>query len=116
MFPSIFGGDPFDDPFFSRPYSSLFGPDTFMSNSHSNLQQTNKLKAPEIKEIDSDAEEELGEHEEDDAGGAAWSNRNPLVEHPEDQTNVCLLTIIPNLADHEKSTSNERPQTHGVNF
>ncbi|KAL8495636.1 hypothetical protein ACS0TY_019668 [Phlomoides rotata] len=120
MLPSIFGGrDPFDDPFFSRPYGSLFGSDTFRS-SHSNLQQTNKLKAPVIKEIDSDAEEELGEQEEDDAGGAAWSNRNPLVEHPEDQTN-----------DHEKSTSSEReishitshnkaqvsrPQTHGVSF
>lgn len=141
MFPTIFGGkDPFDDPFFSLPHGSLFGLDTFRSNSNSKMQQTSKLKGPVIKEIDSDAEEE-----EDDARGASWSNRNPLVEHPEDQTNgkyeascfcrfhneVCLLIIIPNMADHDKNTSNgrevsyttnhnkaevSRPQTRSVSF
>lgn len=99
MFPSIFGGkDPFDDPFFSRPRGDLFGSGSFRSNSDSNLQQRSKLKAPVIREMDSDSEEE----EMDDA---AWSNRNPVVEHPDDQTN-----------DHGKSSSNGREISHTSNY
>ncbi|KAK6162597.1 hypothetical protein DH2020_002438 [Rehmannia glutinosa] len=83
---SIFGGgrDPFDDPFFARPYGSLFGSNLFSSSSRGNLQQTGQSKGPVIEELDSDDE---GEPVENDATNAAWRNRNPLVEHPEDQAN-----------------------------
>lgn len=83
MFPGIFGGkDPFDDPFFSRPRGNSFGSGSFRSNSDSNLQQRGKLKAPVIRELNSDSEEDM-----DDARGADSSNRNPRVEHPDDQPN-----------------------------
>lgn len=146
MFPSIFGGkDPFDDPFFSRPYGSLFGSGMFSSNSPGNVQHTSRSKGPVIEELDSDAEEVPEGEEEDDVNSTAWLNRNPLVEHPEDQGNgkldascfyhlqngVCLLTIVPNMADQGKSTSKRRevsyttnhdkveikqPPTHSVSF
>ncbi|KAK6162509.1 hypothetical protein DH2020_002350 [Rehmannia glutinosa] len=100
---SIFGGgrDPFDDPFFARPYGSLFGSNLFSSSSRGNLQQTGQSKGPVIEELDSDDE---GEPVENDATNAAWRNRNPLVEHPEDQAN-----------EHGKSSSNERDISYSTN-
>lgn len=71
---SMFGRkDPFDDPFFSRPHGSL------------------DKSRPVIEELDSDAEDE-----ESDVGSVAWTNRNPLVEHPEDEGNgnkICFLFL-----------------------
>lgn len=85
MFPSVFGEtDPFDDPFFSRPLgSSLFGSDKSSSGKVQNP------KEPVIEELDSDDDDDDGatEHEENAVGSAAWTNRNPLVEHLEDQGN-----------------------------
>lgn len=86
MFPSIFGGkDPFDDPFFSRPHGSMFASDNGSGNLH-NPQPTSKSKGPIIEELDSDSEG-AAQDEETDVSSAAWTNRNPLVEHPEDQGN-----------------------------
>lgn len=77
---SMFGGkDPFDDPFFSRPHGSL------------DKSNVSKPKGPVIEELDSDAEDE-----ESDVGSVAWTNRNPLVEHPEDEGNgnkICFLFL-----------------------
>lgn len=82
MFPSIFGGkDPFDDPFFSRPHGSLFSSDRIRS---SHPQPMSGSKGPVIEELDSDAEG-APEVEENDVGSASWSNKTPLVEHPDDQ-------------------------------
>ncbi|KAL6499374.1 hypothetical protein OROHE_026037 [Orobanche hederae] len=104
MFPSIFGGrDPFDDPFFTRPFDSMFGPSTFSSNNPANLQPT-RSSGPKIEELDSDDEVEGVEKQDNDATDAAWRNRNPLVEHPEDQTD-----------DHGNISSNGRDMLHGTN-
>ncbi|KAL6569389.1 hypothetical protein OROMI_013903 [Orobanche minor] len=104
MFPSIFGGrDPFDDPFFTRPFGSMFGPSTFSSNNPANLQPT-RSSGPKIEELDSDDEVEGVEKQDNDANDAAWQNRNPLVEHPEDQTD-----------DHGNISSNGRDMLHGTN-
>lgn len=99
MFPSIFGGrDPFDDPFFTRPFGSMFGSSAFGSNSahgESRHASASRSKGPIIEELDSDDErvvEDKGHDvntdgdNEDKFKENAWSNRNPLVEHPEDQT------------------------------
>ncbi|KAI3444693.1 hypothetical protein Pfo_001358 [Paulownia fortunei] len=105
MFPSIFEGkDPFDDPFFTRPYGSLFGSKIISSSSPGNLQHTSRSKGPVIEELDSDNEGVPEEKEDDDVTDAAWGNRNPLVEHPEDQAN-----------DHGKSTSNGREISYSTN-
>ncbi|KAL3814919.1 hypothetical protein ACJIZ3_016187 [Penstemon smallii] len=96
MFPSLFGGkDPFDDPFFTRPFGSFSGssmPSTD-TDAPGNSHNTSKLKGPLIEELDSD-DERMSEENEDD------SNSNPLVEHPEDQHN-----------DHGKSNSDEKRLT-----
>ncbi|KAK4414685.1 hypothetical protein Salat_2881500 [Sesamum alatum] len=103
MFPSIFGGkDPFDDPFFSRPFGGLFGSDISSSGGPANLQQhANRSKGPVIEELDSDAAGELEKKQENDA---AWANKNPLVEHPEDQDN-----------GHGKSNSKGREVSFNTN-
>lgn len=116
MFPSIFGGrDPFDDPFFTRPFpfGTMFGSSTFGSNSaHGESRHTSVtgLKGPVIEELDSD-DENVVEDEGNDVGDKkdkfkenAWSNRNPLVEHPEDQT-----------SDHRKSTDNSKEVSYRTN-
>ncbi|XP_016485414.1 uncharacterized protein LOC107805839 [Nicotiana tabacum] len=104
MMSSIFGGrDPFDDPFFTRPFpklsqSSMLHPTTPADH----LQQFANSNGPVIQEIDMDdeGEVELEPAEEDGVNGSEeernrdYANRNPLVEHPEDPTD-----------DHSKSKS-----------
>ncbi|KAL0429021.1 UNVERIFIED_CONTAM: hypothetical protein Sradi_0528100 [Sesamum radiatum] len=130
MFPSIFGGkDPFDDPFFTRPLGGMFGSDMYTSGAPANnLQHANRSKGPVIEELDSDAEAELEKKQENDVTDAAWANKNPLVEHPEDQDNgkstcfpfiVCRSGLsaynIPNLTDHGKSKSKGREVSFNTN-
>ncbi|KAL2553010.1 uncharacterized protein Fot_06629 [Forsythia ovata] len=113
MFPSIFGGrDPFDDPFFTRPFGSMF--DSNSAHGESRHTSASRSKGPVIEELDSDderaVEDEEG-HDVNDVGDKkdkfkenAWSNRNPLVEHPEDET-----------SDHPKSTSNSKEVSYRTN-
>ncbi|KAM3322944.1 hypothetical protein P3S67_004095 [Capsicum chacoense] len=109
---SIFWGrDPFDDPFFTCPFtnssqSSVLHPRTPSDD----LQQVDESNSPVIQEIDMDDEEEAPlELEEDDVSGSkkkrdrAYANRNPLVEHPEDQTD-----------DHSKNKSISKDVTRGM--
>ncbi|XP_051145415.1 uncharacterized protein LOC127261186 [Andrographis paniculata] len=80
----MFGGkDPFDDPFFSRPFGSLFG--SMSTSVRGSLQHSNRSKQLVIEELGSDAAEMTEGEEENDNTDAGWSNRNPLVVHPEDQ-------------------------------
>ncbi|KAL0464650.1 UNVERIFIED_CONTAM: hypothetical protein Slati_0352600 [Sesamum latifolium] len=110
MFPSIFGGkDPFDDPFFSRPFGGLFGSDMSSAGAPANnLQHANRSMGPVIEELDSDAEAELEKKQENDVTDAAWANKNPLVEHPEDQDNDRNRA-------HTKSASFQRVTYGGIN-
>ncbi|XP_024536261.1 uncharacterized protein LOC112348277 [Selaginella moellendorffii] len=84
MMQNFFGGrDPFDDPFFNRPFGSLFGgfPDNnpfdhrrhggFLENRPFHSQQENR-RGPIIEEI------------EDDHPHATGSSQEPIVEHPDD--------------------------------
>ncbi|XP_060218835.1 uncharacterized protein LOC132645707 isoform X3 [Lycium barbarum] len=111
---SIFGGrDPFDDPFFTRPFANL-SPSSMLHPRipADELQQVDEVSGPVIQEIDMDDEEEVSlelEEEDRDVNGSkekrdrAFANRNPLVEHPEDQTD-----------DHSKSKSVSKDVTHGM--
>ncbi|KAL6494071.1 hypothetical protein OROGR_031980 [Orobanche gracilis] len=107
MFPSLFGGSgPFDDPFFTRPFGSMFEPSTFSSNNPANLQPIRSSR-PKIEELDSAEEVEGVEKQENDATDAALRNRNPLVEHPEDQTD--------GMTDHGNISTDGRDMLHGTN-
>ncbi|XP_057807394.1 uncharacterized protein LOC131022042 isoform X2 [Salvia miltiorrhiza] len=120
MFSSIFGGkDPFDDPFFSRSHGSLFGSDNVSSGNPGNVQHTSRSKGPVIEELDSDGEG-APEDEENDAGSASWTNKNPLVEHPDDQGDAHEKS--PRKTGDVSSTANQnkveakKPLSHSVSF
>ncbi|KAG8391656.1 hypothetical protein BUALT_Bualt01G0210000 [Buddleja alternifolia] len=119
MFPSMFGGnDPFDDPFFTRPFGSVFGSNMFSSGSPSNLQHSSRPKGLLIQELDSD-DEEMPEAEEE-GGATDAANRNPLVEHPEDQSSDHGMNDSNNqkvsyITDHNK-VEGRQPQTRSVSF
>lgn len=103
-----FGGrDPFDDPFFTRPFPNF----SQSSMLHSTTPDDDESNKPVIEEIDMDDEEEAPiepEKEDGDVNGSnkkrdrAYANRNPLVEHPEDQTdgkNFCFYSFSHLLAN-----------------
>lgn len=80
MMPSLFGGrDPFDDPFFTQPFHSMFG----SSSASGTMQKPSKEKGIVIEELGSDDEEcndflETGDKED---------VVEPSVEHPDDDVN-----------------------------
>lgn len=84
MFPGLFGGrDPFDDPFFSRPFGGMFGP----SAASRDTPQIGGGSGIIVEEFNSD-----DEGEEDEVTGDGGENRKqrivsstePSVEHPDD--------------------------------
>lgn len=90
MFSSIFGGrDPFDDPFFTRPFGSVFD-----SSGHTDSLHASRSRQPIIEELNSDDETEI-EEENEVTGSKCKSisqnskkpSREPLVEHPDDEDN-----------------------------
>lgn len=92
---SLFGGrDPFDDPFFSRPFEDLLEPNTFTSSaSFSNPQENNGGRGLTIEELPSDEEKDTGSDEEHTS-----LENQPSVEHPEDDSDgKFLYTLLDNL-------------------
>lgn len=89
MMPSLFGGrDPFDDPFFTDPFDTMWGPSSTASRA---MQKTNRDKGVVIKELGSDDEgtdhfPETGE-EGNSAQRISRSALEPSVEHPDDDDN-----------------------------
>ncbi|KAK4578570.1 hypothetical protein RGQ29_028604 [Quercus rubra] len=91
MKPSLFGDrDPFDDPFFTRPFGSLFDSGMFGSSDPANdKDQISRAKGITIEELNSDDE---GQNEEDAGTGAekddqqkhSRSGIEPSVELPDD--------------------------------
>ncbi|KAK3038493.1 hypothetical protein RJ639_029791 [Escallonia herrerae] len=93
---NFFGGrDPFDDPFFTRPFggmleSSFFGPtgNPFMGTHPSGFieHQAPQARGPIIEELNSDDETEEGNKEKKDKSRKhGRSNQEPYVDHPEDE-------------------------------
>ncbi|KAG2240674.1 hypothetical protein Bca52824_097125 [Brassica carinata] len=72
---SLFGGrDPFDDPFFTRPFEDLLEPNTFIM-----------VRGLTIEELPSDEEEEGKDIGREEHTG---SENQPSVEHPEDDSDA----------------------------
>ncbi|XP_004506507.1 uncharacterized protein [Cicer arietinum] len=97
MMPSLFGGrDPFDDPFFSDPLDSIWGPNSASSRS---MQKTDKEKGVVIKELGSDDECTDTFDEK-----ISWSTLEPSVEHPDDDDfNECKNSGVTYKNDLHKS-------------
>lgn len=102
MMPSLFGGrDPFDDPFFTDPIDSLFGP----NSASRTMQKTNRDKGIVIEELDSDDE---GAHNFPESGNKDFdqkkykSTMEPSVEHPDDDVNERKNSDIIYKNDHYK--------------
>ncbi|KAE7997068.1 hypothetical protein FH972_001735 [Carpinus fangiana] len=103
MMPSIFGErDPFDDPFFTRPFGSLFDSGSGMFGSSaatSKKDQTIRATGIVIEELTSDGE---GLNEEDEGTGVDKDNhqkhslpsKEPSVEHPDDDTDETKSKIV----------------------
>lgn len=91
MIPSLFGGrDPFDDPFFTRPFGSMLesGMSDPPSSTSREVSQTDRAKALVIEELSSDDEGEKEDvqtgDEKSDYQKRIGSNKEPSVEHPDD--------------------------------
>ncbi|KAG7998354.1 hypothetical protein I3843_01G254900 [Carya illinoinensis] len=91
MMPSLFGDrDPFDDPFFTRPFGSLFDSGMFSSSAAvSGKDQTSRAPGIVIEELNSDDEgkTEKGEGtgpDKDNGPKNYPSSQEPSIEHPDD--------------------------------
>lgn len=102
MMSSIFGGrDPFDDPFFTRPFGSMSGSGMFDTSgpfAFGDSAQVSRSKGTVIEELDTS---DKGEEEEEEEGydksardekyeagkKNTRSDKGPIVEHPDDGDN-----------------------------
>lgn len=87
MMSSVLGGkDPFDDPFFNRPFGSMFEPSI---GSFDDLPHTigSSSKGLVIEELDSDDDEsEIKEGKNGDSQVKdIKAHKGPLIEHPDDE-------------------------------
>ncbi|GKU88383.1 hypothetical protein SLEP1_g2652 [Rubroshorea leprosula] len=83
MMPGLFGGrDPFDDPFFTRPFGDMFDGRDFVSR---DAARTNSANGIVIQELDSDDDEEG--KEEKGTSAQSMPSKEPSVEHPDDNPN-----------------------------
>lgn len=103
-FPSLFGGrDPFDDPFFTRPFGSMFSTGVFdPGHAIDDAPGSNASKGLVIEELDSDDEGGGGKNE--DTNHETNVNdmyqrhdaaiRAPTVEHPDDDADEDKSNVI----------------------
>lgn len=88
---SIFGRNPFDDPFFTRPFGSMFRSDNFLNESPLVVPPV----GPVIEELDTDDEKEEEENKETNGEQVLKSARQanePFVDHPDDETDGKLAS------------------------
>ncbi|KAI9080004.1 hypothetical protein K1719_038069 [Acacia pycnantha] len=117
MLSNLFGGrDPFDDPFFTRPFDSIFG--STSSSAQRNTQNMNKDKGVVIKELDSDDEGDVNYSENgDEEKRHSRSTMEPSVEHPDDDDDDVheerKLKLVTHRNDHYQV---EPPKTSNFTF
>lgn len=107
---SFFGGrDPFDDPFFTRPFGSMFGSDFFSStggpfmNPHASAflehqpAQSSQPRGPIIEELNSDDEKddkESGKEKKENPRKHGRSSKQPFVEDPDDEATGVFYVLM----------------------
>lgn len=119
----LFGGS---DSFFTR-LSKMFGSSMFGSASANDPSQAQRSNAPVIQELDSDSMQMLRDEDDNNGQGDkyrenSWANRNPHIEHTDDQTDVHNKNASKNSSkitshgpDHSK-VGGTRGRTSGVSF
>uniref|UniRef100_A0A5B6YTH3 Myeloid leukemia factor 1 n=1 Tax=Davidia involucrata TaxID=16924 RepID=A0A5B6YTH3_DAVIN len=122
MMSSIFGGrDPFDDPFFKRPFGSMSGSSMFGSSSpFGDSTQISRSKGPVIEELHTDDDEEEGDakgagEKKDKGQKNTGSNKDPFVEHPDDQADEREGKDAPYKTDYNK-LEGMQPETRSASF
>ncbi|CAL5381545.1 unnamed protein product [Camellia sinensis] len=122
MMSSIFRGrDPFDDPFFTCPFDSMFGPSMFSSGSpFRDSPQVGGSKGPVIEELNTDDEEEqvdnMGAQEDKEkVKKNNGSNKAPNVEHPDDEADERKSKDVTYRTDYNK-VAVTKPQAQSVSF
>lgn len=132
---SFFGGrDPFDDPFFTRPFgggmpmfeSSFFGPPSGspFANMHQNAfienqpPQPKRSRGPIIEELNSDDEkEQAAEEKNDNSRKHGRSSNGPVVEHPDDEVEERKNKHVQHRNDYSRyNVAQHQPQTHSYTF
>ncbi|KDP28758.1 hypothetical protein JCGZ_14529 [Jatropha curcas] len=111
MMPSLFGGrDPFDDPFFTRPFGSWFESGGFEppSSAFGDASRTSNPGVV-IQEVTSEDEEEMEKDVHID------SSKEPSVEHPDDHVDEEKCKNVNHRDDYNKIEGTE-PQVHNFSF
>jgi myeloid leukemia factor 1 len=133
MTPFFGGRDPFDDPFFTRPFGSMFEPNMFghMENHfaggpHSMFIQPQfsqarprQNKGPIIEEINSEDEAHLEAKERiDNSRKHGRSSKEPYVEDPDDESQARKSKQIQysNEVNIVNGHRRSNPQAHGYSF
>lgn len=122
MMSNIFGGrDPFDDPFFNRPFGSMFEPTVF--DTHGSFNEVphpnaSSSKGLVIEELDTDDEGEEGDDGDSDfkdnrAREREMSGKGPLIQHPDDEEEV--KKDVRFIGKHNR-VERTKPQTQSVSF
>ncbi|KAG8374790.1 hypothetical protein BUALT_Bualt10G0032300 [Buddleja alternifolia] len=128
---SFFGGrDPFDDPFFRRPFGSMFESSFFGStgspfmNPHASgflehqLPQPNMSRGPVIEELNSDDEKD--EEKKENPRKHGRSSKEPFVEDPDDKATEATekkSKHMPRRNDiNQMQHVSSQPQTHSFTF
>ncbi|KAL2238094.1 UNVERIFIED_CONTAM: hypothetical protein Sindi_1001100 [Sesamum indicum] len=130
---SFFGGrDPFDDPFFTRPFGSMFESEFFGStrgplmNPHASgflehqTAQSNRSRGPIIEELNSDDEKDEKEsrkEKKENPRKHGRSNREPLVEDPDDEATEKKSKQMSHRNDiNQMHHVRSQPQSHSFTF
>ncbi|XAR63171.1 hypothetical protein NMG60_11023016 [Bertholletia excelsa] len=116
------GRDPFDDPFFTRPFGSIFGSSMFSAGvPFRGMPQISTPKGPVIEELHSDDEEEenyddvVAKEKNGQARKIIESNKNPLVEHPDDVADERSSKDVSARMDYNK-VEGTKPQARSVSY
>ena len=129
---SFFGGrDPFDDPFFTRPFGGMVEPSIFghvgnpFTDSHASgylehqVPQTNRPRGPIIEELNSDDERKQEDKEEkkDNPRKHSRSSKEPYVEDPDDETEGRKSKQMQYMNDFSRANyAHSQPQAHSFTF
>nr|XP_043621225.1 uncharacterized protein LOC122592955 [Erigeron canadensis] len=123
MMSSIFGErDPFDDPFFNRPFGSIFEPSIFGTRGsfddlpHLNTSSSKGLVIEEMGTDDEGEETESGDPKPNNSKarqGSGTSGKGPLIEHPDDEEEAKKGVHVNKNYNWVEKT---KPQSHSVSY
>ncbi|KAL6961641.1 hypothetical protein U1Q18_021341 [Sarracenia purpurea var. burkii] len=131
MLSGIFGGrDPFDDPFFTRPFGGMFESSIFghtrnpFTDAHASgfleqqAPQPNRSRGPIIEELNSDDEREDEDKEKkENPRKHSRSSKEPYVEDPDDEAEGRKSKQMQYMNDFSRvNNAHTQPKSHSFTF